>query len=155
MKATALLRDQHRRVERLLVRLGGEREHRRSLVLQLVRELMTHLTIEDHIFLDPVSDKTGLAADAYRASQAHVRNAVLQAVFAEDDDEGFAARLRDLTAAFAVHVRALEEDVFPLADTRLRSDYLESMGARMESSWDAALRSDRPPPRQAHEHAAE
>ena len=154
MKATALLREQHRRVERLLTRLAGDKEHRRTLVLQLVRELMTHLSIEDRAFLDPVSDKTGLPADGYRASQARVRNAVLQAVFAEDDDEAFGARLHELSVAFAHHVRALEDDVFPLADTRLRSDQLESMGARMESSWDAALRSERPP-RQSHEHAAE
>jgi len=155
MKATALLREQHRRVERLLVRIGGEPEVRLALVLQLVQELMTHLSIEDHIFLDPLADWTGLAPDACREGQARVRNAVLQAVFAEDNDALFADRIRELSAVFAQHVYALEHDVFPMADARLRSDDLESMGARMERSWNAAIRGDRPSRPAAHEHAAE
>jgi hypothetical protein len=154
MKATALLREQHRRVERLLARIGGEREFRVSLVLELVREIMTHLSIEDRVFLDRVSLTTGLQADTYRENQARVRNAVLQAVFAEDDDAVFAERLGELCAAFGQHVRALEEDVFPLVDARVRGDVLESIGASMASSWDAALRGDPPRP-PAHDHAAE
>jgi Hemerythrin HHE cation binding domain len=154
MKATGLLRDQHRRVERLLARIDRDREFRVSLVLELVREMMTHLAIEDRVFLHRVSLTTGLRADAYRQDQALVRNAVLQAVFAEDDDAAFAARLGELCAAFGQHVRGFEEDVFPLVDARVRGDVLESMGACMASSFDAALRGDPPRP-PAHDHAAE
>jgi hypothetical protein len=155
MKATALLREQHRRVERLLARIGREREFRVSLVLELVRETMTHLSIEERVFLDRVSLTTGLPPDACRENHALVRNAVLQAVFAEDDDDAFAARLEELCAAFEQHVRALEEEVFPLVDTLVRGDVLESMGASMASSFDAAIRGDSPHPPPAHDHAAE
>jgi hypothetical protein len=155
MKATALLREQHRRVERLLARVRDESDLRGALVLQLVKELMTHLSIEEHVFLDRIAGTTGLQAEIYREDHARVRNAVLQAVFVERDDAAFAERLRELAAAFKQHVHAVEQDVFPLADACLRSDDLESMGARMQSFWDAAIRSDRAHPPVAHEHAAE
>ena len=66
MMATTLLRDHHRRLQRLLARLGSERQLRMPLVLQLVEELMTHLSLEDHFFLCPVADKVGIRVDKYR-----------------------------------------------------------------------------------------
>jgi hypothetical protein len=181
MKATSLLRDQHGRIQALLTRVGREadnstvrreaiassiareaaslngareRQLRLSLVLQLVEELMTHLSLEDHVFLCRVADATGIRADVYREDQAQVRNAILQCVFAEEDEAVFAARLIELSLAFEQHVRVLERDVFPLADAQLKGEDLETMGTRMQTCWDAAVHGDGPLPR-AHEHAAE
>jgi hypothetical protein len=163
MKATSLLRNQHRRIEALIARVGREvaastvgreRQLRLTLVLQLVEELMTHLSLEDNVFLCSVADATGIRADTYRADQAQVRNAILQAVFAEEDDSIFAARLLELSLAFDKHVRVIERDVFPLADAQLKGEDLETMGTRMQTCWDAAIHGEGPPLR-AHEHAAE
>jgi hypothetical protein len=163
MKATSLLRNQHRRIEALIGRVGREaadstvgreRQLRLTLVLQLVEELMTHLSLEDHVFLCSVADATGIRADTYRADQAQVRNAILQAVFAEEDDTIFAARVLELSLAFDQHVRVIERDVFPLADAKLKGEDLETMGTRMQTCWDAAIHGEGPLQR-AHEHAAE
>jgi hypothetical protein len=155
MKATSLLCDQHRRVETLLTRVVGERTLRLTLMLQVVEELMTHLSIEEHVFLSRVADATGMRADSYRQDQGLVRNAVLQAVFAEADDVLFAARLDDLQSAFVRHTHLMERDVFPLADAQLESEDLETMGARMQKHWNAALHGDGLPRHAHHEAAAE
>jgi hypothetical protein len=144
MKATSLLRDQHRRIDALLRRVGDEQQQRLALVLQLVEELMTHLALEDHVFLSRVADATGMRADAYRDDQARVRNAVLQAVFAEEDDAAFSARLMELASAFEHHARLMDRDVFPLADTQLEREDLETMGTRMQTHWDAAIHGEGP-----------
>jgi hypothetical protein len=155
MKATVLLRDQHRRVERLLARVGRERQLRLPLVLQIVEELMTHLSIEDHVFLCRFADATGVRAERYREDQARVRNAMLQAVFAEEHDDKFADRLRDLAHAFDQHSRALERDVFPLAESQMSADDLDAIGNRMQSFWNASVTPHDVPPARSHEHAAE
>jgi hypothetical protein len=155
MKATSLLRDQHRRIAALLGRIGNEQQHRLSLVLQLVEELMTHLALEDHVFLCRLADATGMRAETYRENQAQVRNAVLQAVFAEDDDVLFAVRLMELATAFKEHARIMDRDVFPLADTQLDGDDLETMGTRMQTHWNAAIHGDVPPLRPPEQLAAE
>jgi hypothetical protein len=155
MKATSLLRDQHRRIEALLARTAGERKMRLSLVLQLVEELMTHLALEEHVFLSRVADATGMRADTYREDQARMRNAVLQAVFAEEDDIVFAARLIELSCAFEQHVRLMDRDVLPLADAQLKREDLETLGTRMQTHWDAAIHGHGPLVRRQESVAAE
>ncbi len=154
MKATTLLRDQHRRLERLVVRLGSERHLRMPLVLQLVEELMTHLSIEDHFFLLPVADQVGIRVETFRADQACVRNAVLQAVFAEADDALFAERLRELATVLDHHTRSIERDLLPLVESQVRMDELERIGDRMQSFWSAAIGGESTTP-VSHVHAAE
>jgi len=155
MKATSLLREQHRRLERLLARVSAEPALRLPLVLQLVEELMTHLAIEDHFFLCAVADATGIRVDAYRNNQSAVRNAVLQAVFVEDDDEVFAERARELQGELAKHVRTIERDLFPLVESQVPAADLEAIGTRMHAYWEAAVGVDRTPPQPSHVHAAE
>jgi hypothetical protein len=155
MKATRLLCSQHRRVETLLARVAGERELRLTLMLQLVEELMTHLSIEEHVFLCRLADTTGMRADSYSEDQGQVRNAVLQAVFAEEDDVLFARRLDELSTAFERHAHLMERDVFPLADAQIKGEDLEKMGVRMQKHWNAAVHGDDLPGHAHHEAAAQ
>jgi Hemerythrin HHE cation binding domain len=155
MKAISLLRDQHRRIGALLARVADEQQERLALVLQLVEELMTHLSLEDHVFLCGLADATGMRAETYRDNQAEVRNAVLQAVFAEEDDVVFGLRLMELASAFERHVRLMDRDVFPLAEAQLRREHLETMGTRMQMHWNAAIHGDGPLVRRQEHLAAE
>ncbi len=116
---------------------------------------MTHLAIENHIFLYRVADATGLRVDAYRDSLAQVRNAMLQTVFAEEDDVVFVARLGELRAAFAEHVHALERDLLPLVAMRLGPGEMESLGERMQAFWDATVGPEAGIPEGTHVYAAE
>jgi hypothetical protein len=153
MKATALLLKQHRALERLLTRLGRDKSLRLTLVLQLIEELLTHLSAEDHFFLCPVSD-AGISTDVYREEQASVRNAMLQAVFVEADDEAFDQRLGDLVSAFSHHAEGLENDLLPLVEARLRADHLEAIGDRMQKFLDAAGNRAHPTSGGAQAHAS-
>jgi hypothetical protein len=154
MKATTLLRDRHRSLQGLLARAGRERDAL-PLVLQLVEELMTHLSIEDHFFLCPVADTTGLRVDAYRESQGRVRDALLQAVFAEQDGTTLQPRLGELGSALEQHARLLERDLLPLVESQMRAEQLEAMGGRMQAFWEAAIAHERPVQPHAAEHVTE
>jgi hypothetical protein len=153
MNATTLLREQHRRLEQLLGRVGHEPGARLSLVLRLVEELMTHLSIEDALFLATIADSTSIEVEPYREEQARVRNAVLQAVFVEQDDSQFGARLRELISEFRCHAAAVERELLPRVEAQLRGDELESVGTRMLLHWESAVGRDEVAPR--HAHAAE
>lgn len=158
MKATTLLREQHRRLDGLLGRVESERgQTRLATMLQLVEELLTHLSLEDHVFLRGIADSTGLRLDGYRAEQGDVRNALLQAVFAEQDEGRFAERLGELATEMRRHAHVMERDVLGLVESQVPARDLETMGERMRRYWDAAVggRAEQPPPSASHVHAAE
>jgi hypothetical protein len=158
MKATTLLREQHRRLDGLLARVESEHgQVRLATMLQLVEELLTHLSLEDHVFLRGVADETGMRLETYRVEQGEVRNALLQAVFAEQDEPRFADRLRDLGTEMRQHARAMERDVLGLVESQVPARELEAMGARMRRYWDAAVGGQLgpQPPSASHVHAAE
>lgn len=158
MKATTLLREQHRRLEGLLARMDGERgQVRLATMLQLVEELLTHLSLEDHVFLRGVADKTGLRLEVYRAEHGELRNALLQAVFAEQDERTFLERVRELGLAVRHHVQVMERDVLGLVESQVPARDLDAMGERMRRYWDAAIggQMGQPPPSASHVHAAE
>ena len=159
MKATTLLREQHRRLDGLLVRVESEHgQARLAMMLQLVEELLTHLSLEDHVFLRGVADETGMRLETYRVEQGEVRNALLQAVFAEQDEPRFADRLRDLGIEMRHHARVMERDVLGLVESQVPARDLEAMGERMLRYWDAAVGGGQvgpPPPSASHVHAAE
>jgi hypothetical protein len=158
MKATTLLREQHRRLEGLLTRIDSERgQAKLATMLQLVEELLTHLSLEDHVFLRGVADGTGLRLDAYRAEHGELRNALLQAVFAEQDEQVFCERVRELGVALRHHAQVIERDVLGLVESHVPARDLEAMGERMRRYWDAAIggQTGQPPPSASHVHAAE
>lgn len=158
MKATTLLREQHRRLEGLLTHVESERgQTRLATMLQLVEELLTHLSLEDHVFLRGVADGTGLRLETYREEHAAVRNALLQTVFAEQDEPRFDERLRELAVVMRRHVHVIERDVLGLVESHVPARDLEAMGERMGRYWDAAIggQTGRPPPSASHVHAAE
>lgn len=158
MKATTLLREQHRRLEGLLARVETERGQKRlASMLQLVEELLTHLSLEEHVFLRGVADGTGLRLETYRAEHGEVRNALLQAVFAEQDEPRFTERLSELATTLRHHVHVMERDVLGLVDSEVATPDLETMGERMRRYWDAAVggQTGQPPPSASHVHAAE
>jgi len=143
MKATALLRQKHKALARLLARVAEDRAQRVALMLQLIEELMTHLLIENRLFLEPIAAMATVRIDAHRDDHARIRNAILQAVFVEADDAAFAVRLEDLAGAFNGHVRTLERELLPAVEARIAEDDLESMGKRMQAVWARAMGSGR------------
>jgi hypothetical protein len=158
MKATTLLREQHRRLEGLLARIEDERgQSRLATMLQLVEELLTHLSLEDHVFLRGVSDGTGLRLEGYRNEHSELRNALLQAVFAEQDEPRFTERVGELAVAIRQHIHVMDRDVLGLVDSHIAARELEAMGERMGRYWDAAVggQAGQPPPSASHVHAAE
>jgi Hemerythrin HHE cation binding domain len=154
MEATALVRGQHRSLEHLLARIRCQKALRPGLVYRLVEELMTHMALEDRFLLGELGARTAVRIEPYRDDQACVRNAMLQAVFAEAEEGRFADRLRDLAIAFETHTHVLERGLLPLVESALGADELKALGDRMQTFWHAAL-GHRGPSAEPHVHAAE
>ena len=122
MKAKTLLREQHRRLDGLFARVESERgQTRLATMLQLVEELLTHLSLEEHVFLRGVGDGTGLRLDTYRSEHGDVRNALLQAVFAEQDEQRFVERLSELGVQMRLHAQVIERDVIGLVESHVHA----------------------------------
>ena len=104
-----------------------------------VDDLLVHRLAEDHFFLCNVADSTSIRVEPYREEHASLRNAILQAVFVEEDDAAFDVRLRELTEAYERYARVMERDLLPLVEAHVSHERLEAIGTRMESYWQAAI----------------
>ena len=136
MKATDLLRQQHRTVERLFAKIAaGDTD----LIEDLASELAAHMTIEHELFYPE-----GNAIDArliLESFEAHaVAELALKRVMATDlSDETFGARVAVLRELIWNHVREEEEMLLPAAEEQLSREWLEELGERMEIRFNAVL----------------
>ncbi len=132
MKATDLLRKQHRDIEALLERLSaaGQADEQR-IRQELAAILVAHTVVEQEIFYPAVREV--LPEDILEAIEEHgladVELARLLA--AGTGDEVAEARTSVLTALVTRHIRREESDVFKAADRELGDEHLITMGEQM------------------------
>ncbi|MGD0530664.1 MAG: hemerythrin domain-containing protein [Polyangiaceae bacterium] len=139
MQATTLLHQQHRNLQELCdVVEGGSASVRESLLPQLAGDLAAHLAMEEHVFYP-----AALAAldehSSLKASQAwHLvaRQALERAIDAPVDGEEFAAAIRALHAALAMHADE-EEALFPRLERALDPGAMRKLGLSMMAHYDA------------------
>jgi hypothetical protein len=139
MKATAVLHEQHRHVEKLVKRIEQATDLRIPLLLELVEELMAHVAIEDHLYYCWLSDALDLDLATYRDDHTRLKNALLQLVFSESDAASFEHRLGDLTRALTTHVAFVDRNLAPTVEQRMPARELEELGERMASFYEAAV----------------
>ena len=138
MKATELLKKQHRSVHGLFVELkkldGAEW---RKLMDRIGEELAHHMAIEEGIFYPAVRE-----LDTKRTKEmipeAFEEHHVLKLVLAEiprvdPDDERFEAKMTVLEELIEHHVEEEEKEMFKAA-ARLGDERLEELGQQMEAS---------------------
>lgn len=132
--ALALLRQDHRRVERLLAqfeRLGGDHQSRQALAETLCNELTVHADLEE-MELYPVARQalaeTGLVNEA-EVEHAVAKSLVEQVRGMSAEDELFDARVTVLGEYVRHHIGEEERELFPEL-LRAGVDFQE-MAARM------------------------
>jgi hemerythrin superfamily protein len=140
MKATALLKRQHREVEKLFsTALKSENaKTRRQTMTEIVRALEHHTEIEEKIFY-PAVREIGTKKTEEMIGEAYEEHHVVKLVLAELPDldptgENFEAKITVLKELVQHHVEEEEEEMFPLADRRLgderSSELADEMGGR-------------------------
>ena len=137
MKATDLLKQQHRTVEALFAKIeAGEPD----ALKDLASALAAHMAIE-HEFFYPEAREVDEDAIAEAFEEHAIAELALKRALALDpEDEAFDARVTVLKELIAHHVEEEENTLFPEVEAETSAEELEAMGARMEKRFDEVLR---------------
>lgn len=139
MKATDLLKKQHRQVEKLF-KQGEKTEdprQRRQIMEQIANELKLHTKIEEEVFYPAVRREMGTSKAEEMVDEAFEEHHVVDLVLAElpkvdPEDERFEAKMTVLSELVEHHVQEEEEEMFPMAEKKLGRDRLNELGQQME-----------------------
>lgn len=137
MKATDLLKQQHRTVEALFAKIeAGEPE----ALKDLASALAAHMAIE-HEFFYPESREVDEDA-VLEAFEEHAiaETALKRALATDPEDDCFDARVKVLKELIEHHVEEEEGELFPEVEKELDSAQLEALGEEMETRFDEVLK---------------
>lgn len=161
MKATELLKKQHRAVEKLfgeLKKLDGPA--RRPVMDQISEELAHHMAIEEDIFYPAVRELDTKKTEEMipeAIEEHHVVKLVLKEIpLVDPEDERFEAKMTVLGEFIEHHVEEEEKEMFKAAES-LGDVRLRELGALMESCNGPQRGGDNgasaPPQQSAHSHS--
>jgi hemerythrin superfamily protein len=138
MKATDLLKKQHRQVEKLFkeVEKTEDPKQRRKLMEQIADDLKMHTQIEEEIFY-PAVREVGTAKAEEMIDEAFEEHHVVDLVLAElpqvdPEDERFEAKMTVLSELVKHHVEEEEEEMFPMAEKKLGAERIKELGQQLE-----------------------
>jgi hemerythrin superfamily protein len=138
MKATDLLKKQHRQVEKLFkeVEKTEDPKQRRKLMEQITADLKMHTQIEEEIFY-PAVREVGTAKAEEMIDAAFEEHHVVDLVLAElpqvdPEDERFEAKMTVLSELVKHHVEEEEEEMFPMAEKKLGAERIKELGQQLE-----------------------
>lgn len=137
MKATALLKEQHRTVEALFAKIeAGEPE----TVKDLASALAAHMAIEHEFFYPAAGDVDVDAVGEAFEEHAIAEIALKRALSTDFEDEAFDARIKVLKELIEHHVEEEETELFPKVEADLEPALLEAMGEKMEARFAQLLK---------------
>ena len=144
MKATDLLEQQHREVEKLFEALEGEEDTAKKTEIfeELASALVAHAAIEREIFY-PACEKAMGMSDLL--GESLVEHGVIEFSLYEADraqgEADFEFKCTVLKEMVEHHVDEEEDDFFPKVEDAL-GDELEELGQRMEQRFEKAREED-------------
>jgi hemerythrin superfamily protein len=143
MKATNLLKRQHRQAERLFRQITRSKEEteRMELMTQLADALAAHMAIEEQIFYPAVQGvltgkKVVMGESALLEHQ--MAKMALENVLT-DSALSFEARVKVLKDLVEHHVEEEEQDMFPEVEARMDDLQLKMLGAEMQAMHEQAM----------------
>jgi hemerythrin superfamily protein len=145
MKATDLLKKQHRQVEKLFKQAEkAQPRQRRQLMDQIVEQLKLHTQIEEEIFY-PAVRELGTSKAEEMIDEAFEEHHVVDLVLAElpkvdPEDERFEAQMTVLSELVQHHVEEEEGELFPMAEKKLGAERIKELGQQMEQMAGAGQR---------------
>jgi hemerythrin superfamily protein len=138
MKATDLLKKQHRSVKALFKKVEKTEDgrQRRQLMEQIASELMMHTKIEEEIFY-PAVREVGTSKAEEMVDEAIEEHHVVDLVLAElpkvdPEDERFHAKMTVLSELVEHHVEEEEEEMFPMAEKKLGKERMQALAGQMQ-----------------------
>jgi len=138
MKATDLLKKQHKSVKALFKKVENTEDgrRRRQLMDQIANELKIHTKIEEEIFY-PAVREIGTSKAEEMVDEAYEEHHVVDLVLAElptvdPEDERFAAKMTVLSELVEHHADEEEDEMFPTCEKKLGRERLEQLGEQMQ-----------------------
>jgi len=154
MKATDLLKKQHREVKGLFKKIDKTENagERRKLMETIAQELQMHSTIEEEIFYPAIREIESKKAEKM-VDEAFEEHHVVKLVLAElpkvdPDDERFEAKMTVLSELVEHHVEEEESEMFKIAE-KLGADRLSTLADEMTSAANGHGEDDAPAERKA------
>jgi hypothetical protein len=138
MKATDLLKSQHREVKALFRRAKkAEGEECRAILDEITEKLEHHMYIEENVFY-PAVQELGTKKTEEMVPEAYEEHHVVKLVLNElpdvdPEDERFEAKMTVLDELIQHHVDEEEKEMFAAAQ-KLGDDRLNELGDEMEAS---------------------
>jgi len=135
MKATELLKKQHREVKALFGKAKKAKSaDRRNVMDEITQKLQTHMTIEEEIFYPAVRELDSKKTDEI-VPEAYEEHHVVKLVLAELpdvdlDDEQYEAKVTVLSELIEHHVEEEETEMFKSAE-KLGAERLGELGDEM------------------------
>ena len=139
MKATELLKKQHREVKSLFKQVESTEnpKKRQNLMLQIAEKLKMHTSIEEEIFYPAVKEIETKKAEEM-VMEAYEEHHVVDLVLAElpkvdPQADTFEAKMTVLKELIEHHVEEEEEEMFPLAEKKFGKDRSRELADEMQS----------------------
>jgi len=137
MKATQLLRSQHREAEKVFGKLEkGRATSAPQRVRKLCTSLSAHMVIEQELFYPAVKAiRPELVLESFE-EHAGAQTMMERLLRTDSDDESFRARVTTLKEMIQHHVEEEEQDLFPAVEKKMKVDELNALGSRMKARFD-------------------
>ena len=146
MKATDLLKKQHKSVKALFKKVENTEDarRRRQLMDEITNELKIHTKIEEEIFY-PAVREIGTSKAEELVDESFEEHHVVDLVLAElptvdPEDERFAAKMTVLSELVEHHADEEEDEMFPTCEKKLGRERLEQLGEQMQQVAEAGRR---------------
>lgn len=140
MKATDLLKKQHRKVEQLFSKLEKGRVGLEALATELANELAAHMTIEQELFY-PAVQRIAPELIAESLEEHAIAELALKRILhtSSKEKETFHARVVCLKELIKHHVEEEEEELFPKVEKKLGEEALSELGKQMKALFEESL----------------
>jgi hemerythrin superfamily protein len=134
MDAIQLLKNDHKRVEKIFSDLENKTDDRRALFPELDRELTVHAEIEEKIFYPAAKQAEPTRDLVLESLEEHKQIKMVLADLEQTDmrTAEWGADLKVLKEDVMHHVGEEEDDLFPKIQKILPKQQLEELGTRME-----------------------
>jgi len=138
MKATGLLKKQHRKVEGMFATLEKGKGDLSAVLGQLANDLAAHMAIEQTIFYPAVREiDPEIVGEGYQ-EHAIAELALKRLLETTTDDPTFAAKVTALKDLISHHVKEEEKELFPAVEKKMDREELDDLGARMGRAFEGA-----------------
>lgn len=137
MKATELLKKQHKKVKDALTAMSESKKVDVKKLRHVADELIAHMVIEEHLFYPAVKKVDEDIVTESFEEHAVARYELTRALAAKGADQ--VSRVKVLKELIEHHVKEEEEELFPKVDRAFTKAANETLGARMEAMFEIAV----------------